>query len=201
MASHPYLQRNREWAAQQVADDPEFFTRHTGGQKPTLLLIGCSDSRVPAEQILRCGPGELFVHRNVANVVAYNDINIAAVLQYAVETLRVPDIVVCGHYDCGGVAAACAEEIRTGYIGDWLMITAWAKRFVDQRLGPEASQMPRADYLRHVVEENVSLQVTHLSHLSIIRDARRLDPASPRLHGWVYDLSTGLIKVVIDGDV
>src|SRR5688572_31251655 len=108
------LKQNRSWAAEQVKADPEFFARHAHGQKPRLLLIGCSDSRVPAEQILKCGPGELFVHRNVANVVAYNDINIAAVVQYAVDSLKIPDVVVCGHYACGGVAAACAQDIRTG---------------------------------------------------------------------------------------
>ena len=194
------LARNREWAAEQIARDPEFFARHTRGQKPRLLLIGCSDSRVPAEQILKCGPGELFVHRNVANIVAYNDINIAAVIQYAVESLEIPDIVVCGHYNCGGVAAACADGIRTGYIGDWLMITSWAKRWVDERLKAEARSLDSEAYLRLVVEENVKLQLKHMSHLSVVREAWRNTPGAPRLHGWVYDLGTGLVRVVHDGD-
>ena len=96
------LRRNRAWAAAQVAADPAFFTRLVVGQQPRLLWIGCSDSRVPAEQILDCGPGELFIHRNVANIVAYNDINIAAVIEYATKHLKIPDVVICGHYGCGG---------------------------------------------------------------------------------------------------
>lgn len=199
MSVNDLLQRNREWAEAQLKVDPEYFSRHVEGQKPRLLWIGCSDSRVAAEQLLNCGPGEVFIHRNVANVVAYNDINIAAVIQYAVEVLKVPDIVICGHYECGGVKAACAKEVTTGYIGDWLMITGWAKRWVDDRLGWRKDRMPKDEYYRHVVEENVLLQVKHLSHLSMIREAWKKDPSSPRLHGWVYDISTGLIKVVMDG--
>jgi len=193
------LERNRRWAEEQARRDPQFFARHIKGQHPRLLWIGCSDSRVPAEQVLECGPGEIFVHRNVANVVAYNDINIASVIQYAVEALQVPDIVVCGHYGCGGVKAACAEQIRTGYIGDWLMITAWAKRWVDERLGKKKADLSEDEYLRLVVDENVRLQVKHLSDLSIIREAWHKTPDVPRLHGWCYDIATGLINVVMDG--
>lgn len=199
MSVSDLLERNRQWAAEHIARDPQYFSRHANGQTPRLLWIGCSDSRVPAEQILNCGPGEIFIHRNIANVVAYNDINIAAVIQYAVDVLEVPDIVVCGHYECGGVKAACADEVRTGYVGDWLMITSWAKRWVDERLGYRRKQMSEDEYLRTVVEENVVLQVQHLSQLSAIREAWRKTPKRPRLHGWVYDISTGLIKVVIDG--
>lgn len=201
MSVSDLLDQNRQWATDKVAGDPEYFRRHTEGQKPRLLWIGCSDSRVPAEQILNCGPGEIFIHRNIANVVAYNDINIAAVIQYAVEVLEVPDIVVCGHYECGGVKAACADEVRTGYVGDWLMITSWAKRWVDERLGYRKKRMTEDEYLRLVVEENVILQVKHLSHLSAVRETWRKEPTRPRLHGWVYDISTGLLKVVIDGSV
>lgn len=199
MAVADLLEQNRRWAAEQVASDPEYFRRHTEGQKPRLLWIGCSDSRVPAEQILKCGPGEIFIHRNVANVVAYNDINIAAVIQYAVDVLKIPDIVVCGHYECGGVKAACAEEVRSGYIGDWLMVTTFARHWVDERLGIRKKRVSQTEYLQMVIEENVVVQIKHLAHLSIIRDAWRQNPATPRLHGWVYDIATGLIKVVIDG--
>src|SRR5437763_10025984 len=117
MAIDELLARNRAWAAEQLARDPDFFKRQLAGQYPRLVWIGCSDSRVPAEQLLGCGPGDLFIHRNVANVVAYNDINITAVLEYALEHLHVPDVVLCGHYGCGGVAAACADELLYGYIG------------------------------------------------------------------------------------
>jgi carbonic anhydrase len=190
------LRKNREWAAGQVQGDPTFFTRQLEGQHPRLLWIGCSDSRVPAEQVLGCGPGELFIHRNVANVVAYNDINIAAVVQYATMHLKVPDIVVCGHYNCGGVATACADKLHRGYIGDWLMITGWAKRWVQERLQKEGREVSREEFLRMVVEENVRLQVKHLSHLSVVREAWEKTPGVPRLHGWVYDMGTGLIKTL-----
>jgi carbonic anhydrase len=196
MALEDYLKRNREWAASQVALDPDYFRRHAAGQQPRVLWIGCADSRVPAEQILGCGPGELFIHRNVANIVAYNDVNLAAVVQYGVEQLKIEDIVVCGHYGCGGVAAACSRKVNDGYIGDWLMITTWAQRWVDERLGNEKSQLTPERYLELVVEENVRLQVKHLAHLSVIRHAWRHRPEVPRLHGWVYELTTGRVKPV-----
>ncbi len=198
MALDDLLEQNRKWAAERVAADPEYFTRHVGGQDPRLLWIGCSDSRVPAEHILNCGPGELFIHRNVANVVAYNDVNIATVIQYSVEKLLVDDIVVCGHYGCGGVAAACADVGLDGYIGDWLMITSWAKTWVDERLKKEGKTLPHAEYLREVVEENVRLQVKHVSHLTMVRKSWEKRQGLPRIHGWVYDISTGLIKQVME---
>jgi carbonic anhydrase len=169
------------------------------GQKPRLLWIGCSDSRVPAEQILDCGPGELFIHRNVANIVAYNDINIASVIQYATQYLMVPDVVVCGHYGCGGMAAACGGTALAGYIGDWLYIAEGARRAVEARLAAEGREVARDEFLRLVVEENVRLQIGHLQRLSPLRESWARTPGSPRLHGWVYDMATGLIKVVVDG--
>jgi carbonic anhydrase len=193
------LRRNREWAREQKARDPEFFTRLLAGQSPDVLWIGCSDSRVPAEQIVGCGPGELFIHRNVANVVAYNDVNLTAVLQYAVEYLKVPDIIVCGHYGCGGVAAACADRVVYGHIGDWLMITSWARRWVQQALEREGRTVSREEFLRLVVEDNVRLQIKHLGDLSVLRKCWESTPGIPRLHGWVYDMANGLIKVIVDG--
>ena len=198
MALEDLLEQNRVWAANQLAADPEFFQRHVAGQKPRVLLIGCSDSRVPAEQILDCGPGELFIHRNIANVVAYNDVNIASVVQYAVDHLLVDDVVVCGHYECGGVAAACSETLGDGYVADWLMITTWAKRWIDERLALRGLTLSRPDYLRLVVDENVRLQVKHLTHPTIVRKSWAGRPGIPRLHGWVYDIGTGIIKVVSD---
>jgi carbonic anhydrase len=199
MAVEDFLAQNREWAAAQVEDDPEFFRRMVKGQQPKLLWIGCSDSRVPAEQVLGCGPGELFIHRNVANIVAYNDINIASVIQYALEHLHVEDVVVCGHYNCGGIAAACADVLHHGYIGDWLLIATWAKRWVQERLAREGRSVSDEEFLRLVVEENVLLQVKHLSHLSVVRDSRETRNGLPRLHAWVYDIATGLIKVLDAG--
>jgi carbonic anhydrase len=146
-----------------------------------------------------CGPGDLFIHRNIANVVAHNDVNIAAVIQYAIEQLRIADIIVCGHYQCGGVAAACAETQVHGYIADWLMIIGWAKRWVDERLALERRTVPPSVYWHLVVEENVRLQIQHLAHLSVVRKVWESTPGVPRLHGWVYDIASGLIRVVVDG--
>jgi carbonic anhydrase len=200
MSLSDLLAQNRAWAAAQVAADPDYFARLTRGQNPRVLWIGCSDSRVPAEQVLGCGPGDLFVHRNVANIVAYNDINIAAVVQFATGNLGIPDVVVCGHYGCGGIRAACSKVYPSGYIGDWLAIAGWAQRAVDARLAADSRVLDGDDYLRLVVEENVRLQLTHLSHLSVVRDQWSRTPGIPRLHGWVYDIGTGLVKVLVGGD-
>jgi carbonic anhydrase len=194
------LDRNRRWADDRRARDPEFFSRLAEGQRPRLLWIGCSDSRVPAEEILGCGPGELFVHRNVANIVAYNDINIASVVQYATVNLGIADIVVCGHYGCGGIQAACAATLPDGYLGDWLNIAGWAKLSVDQGLERSGGSVTAEAYHRLVVEENVRLQLTHLSHLALVRRHQAAKPGSLRLHGWVYDIGTGLVKIVAPGD-
>ena len=197
MSIEDLLKQNRDWADAQVRHDPDFFKRHQGGQSPRVLWIGCSDSRVPAEQILGCEPGEIFVHRNIANVVAYNDVNIAAVLQYSIEYLKIPDIVVCGHYGCGGVKASCQENVVGGYIGDWLMITRWAKRYVVQRHDESKAPIPaEEEFLRLVVEENVRLQINHLTMLSMVREQWQKTPDMPRLHGWVYDIGSGRIKVL-----
>jgi carbonic anhydrase len=195
-AMEKLLERNRQWAQRQLDHDPEFFQRHVSGQRPRVLIIGCSDSRVPAEQIVDCGPGELFVHRNVANVVAYNDVNLASVLQYAIERLKVEDVVVCGHYECGGVAAACSDSLGDGYLADWLMITSWARRSVDLSLKRDGLSLSVRDFLRRVVEQNVRLQIEHLAHLTMVRRSWQVSPGLPRLHGWVYDIATGLISVV-----
>lgn len=196
MSLSDLLQKNRAWAAAQLARDPEFFRRLAAGQNPRLLWIGCSDSRVPAEEILGVGPGELFVHRNVANIVAYNDINISSVIEFATQALKVEDIVVCGHYGCGGIKAACAPKLPSSYLGDWLMIATWAKRTVEEKLGADAAQRDDEAFHRAVVEENVRLQLTHLTHLTVVRNRWEETPGNPRLHGWVYDIGTGLIKVV-----
>ena len=194
------LQRNRAWAEARRQADPEFFARMAGGQTPRLLWIGCSDSRVPAEEILGCGPGALFVHRNVANIVAYNDINIASVVQYATASLGIQDVVVCGHYGCGGIRAACADSMPDGYLGDWLNIAGWARLAVDQQLQRERRTASGDEYHRLVVEENIRLQLRHLSHLAVVRRRLADRPGSVRLHGWVYDIGTGLVKVIVPGE-
>ena len=196
MSLSDLLAQNRAWAAAQTERDPDYFTRMTAGQAPRVLWIGCSDSRVPAEQVLGCGPGDLFVHRNVANLVAYHDINVAAVVQFATEFLHVEDVVVCGHYGCGGIRAACARDYPSGYIGDWLAFAGWAQRAVDARLAAAGRRVDGEAYLQLVVEENVRLQRAHLANLSVMRDQWSRTPGRPRLHGWVYDIATGLVKVV-----
>lgn len=198
MALADLIKRNRDWASAQVARDPDFFARHVAGQHPHVLWLGCSDSRVPAEAILGCGPGELFMHRNVANIISYTDNSIAAVIQYATAHLHVPDIIVCGHYGCGGIAAACSDQLIEGHVGAWLLNATWAKRAVDQRLGAQKASMPQDEYLRQVVQENIRIQVGHLSHLPIIRQRWQETPGIPRLHGWVYDIGTGLVSTVVE---
>lgn len=199
MSLSDLLEKNRQWARAQLARDPEFFARLARGQHPRLLWIGCSDSRVPAEEILGVGPGELFVHRNVANIVAYNDINIASVIEFATTALKVQDVVVCGHYGCGGIKAACEPKLPSSYLGDWLMIATWAKKNAQEQMRAEGTELDHEAFHRAVVEENVRLQLTHLAHLTVVRNRWELTPGIPRLHGWVYDITTGLINVVSQG--
>lgn len=201
MPLNDLLEKNREWAAAQLARDPEFFRRLARGQNPRLLWIGCSDSRVPAEEIVGCGPGELFVHRNVANIVAYNDVNISAVLEFALRFLKVPDIVVCGHLGCGGVRAACEPRLPDSYLGDWLMIAARARKLVDERLAAENRTVDDDTFHLLVVQANVQLQLEHLSNLAVVRRQWDETPGIPRLHGWVYDINTGLVTTVTHRDI
>ncbi|MGA0845384.1 MAG: carbonate dehydratase [Luteolibacter sp.] len=186
------LINNRRWADRVHADDPTFFSRLAAQQSPEYLWIGCSDSRVPANQIIGLAPGEVFVHRNVANVVAETDFNLLAVVQYAVDVLRVRHIIVCGHYGCGGVKAAL-ENIRHGIIDNWLSGIRSLHRQHRQELeglAPESA----ADRL---CELNVLAQIDHLSHTSIIEDAwsRGQDLV---LHGWIYRLQNGIIQKLCD---
>ncbi len=192
------LELNQLWAAGQVERDPEYFARHVEGQSPRLVVISCSDSRIPLEIMLGEAVGTLFVHRNIANVVAPNDSNTAAVMQYAIETLKIPDIVVIGHYGCGGVAAACSENPPDGYVGDWLMSVTRAGLSINRTLAERGTSLERESFLREVVKENVRRQVEHLMHLTVVRKTRDTSGGIPRLHGWVYDIGTGLIDVVVD---
>jgi acetyl esterase/lipase len=169
--------------------DPQYFEKLAQGQKPQYLFIGCSDSRVPASAITGTGPGEMFVHRNIANMVVHTDMNLLSVLQYAVEVLQVRDIIVCGHYGCGGVAAAAAGK-QYGLIDNWLtnirdVIRLHEMEFL--RIKDEEEQ------LRRLVELNVIEQVRNLAKTNIIQNARKTDNP-PRLHGLVYDIREGLLK-------
>ncbi|TPG72472.1 carbonic anhydrase [Hymenobacter nivis] len=190
------LENNKKWVSSRNAEDPEFFHRLANGQKPKYLFIGCSDSRVPASGITGTGPGEMFVHRNIANLVVHSDMNLLSVLQYAVEVLGVQDIMVCGHYGCGGVAAAAANK-QYGLIDNWLVNIRDVIRLHETeylRLSNETERM------RRLVELNVIEQVRNLAKTNIIQNAMRGDNP-PRLHGLVYDIADGVLKdLEVDGN-
>jgi carbonic anhydrase len=180
------LQRNRAWAADVEAQRPGFFKRLAAQQAPRYLWIGCSDSRVPANEIVALDPGELFVHRNVANVVVHTDFNCLAVLQFAVDVLKVEHVMVVGHYGCGGVKAAL-EDSAHGLIDNWL-------RHVQDVAARHAAELARsaspADKVNRLCELNVVEQVVHLARTTIVQDAWRRGQ-SLTLHGLIYGLSDG----------
>ena len=180
---------NRAWANQRATDDPEFFTRLAGQQAPHYLWIGCSDSRVSANEILGLAPGEVFVHRNIANLVVHSDLNCLSVLQYAVETLKVEQIMVVGHYGCGGVQAV-AEKRSTGLADNWLRHIEDIAFKHSGKLGEAASDETRG---RQLVELNVVEQVANVCRTTILRRAwyrgQRIE-----VHGLVYGLADGLLR-------
>ena len=179
---------NSAWAARMVEDDPQFFTRLQQQQAPGYLWIGCSDSRVPANEIVGLAPGELFVHRNVANVVVHTDLNCLSVLQYGIDVLRVADAIVTGHYGCGGVRAAF-DKARLGLIDNWLQhVEAVRRRHEDllARLSPEAA-------VDRLCELNVIEQAKHVCQTTIVQDAwARHQPLA--VHGWIYGLRDGRLR-------
>jgi carbonic anhydrase len=183
------LANNRQWVATKNSEDPEFFQRLANGQQPRYLFIGCSDSRVPASGITGTGPGEMFVHRNIANMVVHADMNLLSVLQYAVEVLGVQDILVVGHYGCGGVAAAATNK-QYGLIDNWLVNIRDVVRLHEAELLRIKDETQR---LRRLVELNVIEQIRNLGKTNIIQNAMRGDKP-PRLHGLVYDIADGVLK-------
>lgn len=187
------LLENKAWAKEQVADDPEYFHRLSHIQTPEFLWVGCSDSRVPADKITNTEPGEIFVHRNIANMVVHTDLNLLSVLQYAVEVLKVNHVIVCGHYGCGGVKAALTNN-SFGIINKWLRNIKDVYRIHREEI--EALPNDEAKVNR-MVELNVKEQVMNLAKTSIIQHAWKTDNR-PHLHGWVYGLDDGLIKSVFD---
>ncbi len=183
------FKRNEEWAKSKLELDANYFSRLTGIQKPKYLWIGCSDSRVPANEIVGMDPGELFVHRNVANIVPHSDANCLAVIQYAVEVLGVEHIVVTGHYNCGGIRAALGETDH-GQIDNWL---AYIKDVLKDHY-EEISALPTEDeQVDRLCELNVIHQVRNVAKTSIIQNAWR-QGKSITVHGWVYGLSDGLLR-------
>lgn len=187
------LSRNRAWAAASTARDPLFFDRLENIQKPAALWIGCSDSRVAANVITGTEPGEMFVHRNIANMVVNTDLNMLSVLQYAVEVLQIEHVIVCGHYGCGGIAAAMTHQ-SYGIINKWLRNIKDAYRLHRDEVDAIADLKQRED---RMVELNVQEQVVNLMKTSVIQRAWRQRQV-PHLHGWVYSLHDGLLKSVYD---
>jgi carbonic anhydrase len=185
------LLANKSWAQERRAIDPEFFQRLAAGQHPEFLWISCSDSRIPETQLTVTDAGELFVHRNVANLVRLDDLNVLCVLQYAVEALRVHHVIVCGHYGCGGVKAALAGT-PPGRLGEWLepVSEVYAKN------REQLDSLPEDQRWAKLVELNTVSQVHHLAKTDVIRSAwARGD--YPYLHAWVYSLPDGLIQPLL----
>ena len=180
---------NRRWAAETVRDDPEFFRRLAAQQAPKYLWIGCSDSRVPANQIMGLLPGEVFVHRNVANLVVHTDLNCLSVLQYAVDVLRVEHVIVCGHYGCGGIAAACSGA-PLGLIDNWLRHIQDVAERRDAVLSREHDAALRAERL---CELNVLEQSYNVCRTTIVQDAWHRGQALS-VHAWIYRLTDGLLQ-------
>jgi len=183
------LENNRAWARAALAADPEYFARLARQQSPQFLWIGCSDSRVPANQITGLAPGEVFVHRNIANVVVHTDLNCLSVIQFAVDFLKVRHIILCGHYGCSGVAAAMSQQ-RTGLSENWLRHV----QDVAAKHGSELRAIESADTRhRRLCELNVREQVHHISQCTSVQDAwARQQPLA--VHGWIYDLQDGLLR-------
>jgi carbonic anhydrase len=187
------LLENKAWATEQVQIDPEFFSRLSHIQTPEFLWIGCSDSRVPADKITGTQPGEIFVHRNIANMVVHTDINLLSVLEYAVEVLKVKHIIVCGHYGCGGVKAAMGNK-SLGIINKWLRNIKDVYRIHRDEIDKIENEEARTNKL---IEYNVMEQIMNLAKTSIVQKAWKNDQR-PHLHGWVYGLNDGIIKPVCE---
>jgi carbonic anhydrase len=188
------LLENKAWAQEIKSDDPQYFERLSHLQTPQFLWIGCSDSRVPADRITGTQPGEIFVHRNIANLVIHTDVNLLSVLDYAVNHLKVNHVIVCGHYGCGGVKAAMTNHDFKYVLNMWLRNIKDVYRLYSDELEAISDIDQRADRL---AELNVKEQLLHLAKTSIIQRAWKYDQR-PHLHGWIYGLRDGLIKTVFE---
>lgn len=182
---------NKAWSQEKKSIDPDYFTNMAKDQNPNFLWIGCSDSRVPAEEVVGVEPGELFVHRNIANMVVHTDLNLLSVLQYAVEQLKVKHIIVCGHYGCGGVRAALNHH-SMGVLNKWLRNIKDVYRLHKFELMNLETEEER---LKRLVELNIEEQVQNLAKTSIVQKAWKYEQR-PHIHGWVYGLEDGIIKTV-----
>lgn len=183
------FEKNRKWAERVKASDPDFFSGLSRQQSPQYLWIGCSDSRVPANQIVDMMPGEIFVHRNIANVVVHTDLNCLSVLQYAVEVLRVKHVIVCGHYGCGGVRAAL-EGGDHGLIDNWLCHIKDVRRLYRDRIDALKDSESKEDLL---CELNVMEQASNVCRTTVVQNAWKKGE-SLAVHGWIYGIENGLLK-------
>jgi len=183
------LANNKQWVQSKLDNDPDYFKKLARGQKPPVLWIGCADSRVPANEIIGAEPGEVFVHRNIANMVVHSDMNMLSVLDYAVNVLEVKHIIVCGHYGCGGVQTAMTNK-HVGLIDNWIRHIKDVYRFHQDELNAIADEKLR---FNRFVELNVVEQVLDLAKTSIVQGAWERNQ-EVHVHGWVYDISDGLIK-------
>ncbi|CAM3393226.1 carbonate dehydratase [Empedobacter stercoris] len=183
------LDNNKAWVESKLNLDPDFFTKLAQGQQPPLLWIGCADSRVPANEIIGAQPGEVFVHRNIANMVVHTDMNMLSVLDYAVNVLKIKDIIVCGHYGCGGVKTAMGNA-SVGLIDNWLRHIKDTYRFNKAELDAITDENTKCDRL---VEINAAEQVLNLAKTSIVQNAWAKGQ-DLHVHGWVYGVSSGLVK-------
>lgn len=184
---------NKAWANEKLQDDPEYFSELAKDQKPDYLWIGCSDSRVPANEIIGAAPGELFVHRNIANMVVHTDLNLLSVLEYAVTHLGVNNIILCGHTGCGGIKAALSGA-------NFDLLNKWLRNVKDVYYNHRdeiQSIKSESEKVNRMVELNVIEQVNNLVKTSVIQKAW-LKRKSPKIHGWIYDMETGLLKSVVE---
>ncbi|MFZ9853798.1 MAG: carbonic anhydrase [Limisphaerales bacterium] len=189
------LTGNRQFIKDEFQPNAEYYRSIATKQTPKVLWIGCSDSRVSEHQMTGSKPGTMFVHRNVANIIAFNDGNISAILEYAMVHLKIEDIIVCGHTRCGGIAAI-EDGVHENYIADWLCIASGAKARADE-IARERG-LSREEKLEVLTEENVKLQIKHLKSLCIIRNMIAKGPL-PRIHGWLYRVEEGQVDVLVDG--
>ncbi|GAA5810991.1 hypothetical protein MFLAVUS_004420 [Mucor flavus] len=183
------MDNNRRWAAAVTKEDPEFFSNIAHKQEPKLLWIGCSDSRVPANHIIQLKPGEIFVHRNIANVVNHSDLNCLSVIQYAVEVLKVEHIIVCGHYNCGGVTAASGSG-QYGLIDNWLRSIKDVYRLHNEEMEKLETDQQR---IRRLVELNAINSAKNVCHSTIVQNAWKRGQ-NLTVHAWAYDIEDGLVK-------
>jgi carbonic anhydrase len=185
------LENNRTWASSMESKDPGFFQKLSNQQSPEYLWIGCSDSRVPANEIVNLLPGELFVHRNVANLVVHSDLNCLSVMQYAVDVLKVKHVIVCGHYGCGGIQAALRND-KFGLIDNWLRHVQDVYKFHQEEVDALETEALR---VRRLCELNVQEQVVNVTRTTVVQNAWERGQEL-RVHGWIYGLKDGLITAL-----